>query len=110
MGESSGVDGWRQTGGAVKPDDLDAIRLRDGCWNQSVSLDQSQSTYDRRALLALVDELRAELAALKAAARKVTCAMCGGEGTIPDWAPDNSLLDASCPDCADLRKILEGGR
>ena len=54
---------------------------------------------DRRALLAAYD-------ALAAAARKVCCGRCG---LFPDEQSHDECT-ADCPDCADLRKILEGWR
>jgi hypothetical protein len=76
----------------MKPD-LEAIRARDA---QNLDPDWP-SAVDRRALLAYVG-------ALRAAAGKVTCARCeqiGVDGSL-------RLRGKGCPDCADLRRILEG--
>lgn len=58
----------------------------------------------------LHDEKCAELAALREAAGKVTCWRCDGKGNL--WS--GPLTDATgaavprrCPDCADIRAILE---
>ena len=57
---------------------------------------------DRRALLAYVD-------ALRAAAGKVTCKRCDDSGFEP-WSDFGGAVIEPCPDCADLRKLLEGER
>lgn len=61
--------------------------------------DAMASEEDRRALLAAYD-------ALAAAARKVCCGRCG---LFPDEQSHDECT-ADCPDCADLRKLLEGER
>ena len=56
--------------------------------------------HDRRALLAYVD-------ALIAAARKVTCLRCGGDGFLTDFNRATKLYDDTpCPSCDDLRALL----
>jgi len=83
---------------------LEAIRARDADYNDVFEAQASMSkdiahrlvawpVADRRALLAYVDELRE-------AAGKVTCWRCLGVGVVSDEG-------ASCPDCADLRALLE---
>jgi hypothetical protein len=55
-----------------------------------------KSCHDRRALLAYVD-------ALRAAAGKVACARCDGQGGL--HRIDGEFL-GDCPDCTDLRRLL----
>lgn len=86
---------------------LEAIRARDADYNDVFEAQASMSkdiahrlvawpVADRRALLAHVDELRE-------AAGKVPCATC-------DEISRGYRSERICPDCADLRKILEGER
>jgi hypothetical protein len=88
--------------------DLDAIRARDRDYDDVFEAQANMSkdiahrlaawpVADRRALLAYVD-------ALRAAAGKVTRARCeqiGVDGSL-------RLRGKGRPDCADLRRILEG--
>jgi hypothetical protein len=108
----------------MKDEELEAIRERDASLNnfpnESYLL---PSEKDRRALLRYVDELRggfmfieqaaiirnqrAELAALREAAGKVTCERCNGDCEISETYPlTREVSRVPCPDCADLRKIL----
>ena len=88
--------------------DLEAIRARDaseGHFREGHDVwPVFQSVYDRRTLLAYVDELRA-------AARKVTCMKCAGQGTIfvVDYIDVTGEFRSrkTCPDCADLRGLLQ---
>lgn len=77
--------------------DLAAIRARDAnCYPLPPIVDESylrQAERDRHNLLAYVD-------ALAVAARKVTCGNCAND----HWG----VPRGPCPDCADLRAILEG--
>jgi ribosomal protein S27E len=116
--------------------DLDAIRARDRDYDDVFEAQANMSkdiahrlvawpVADRRALLAYVDALqerlsskqrhaddaeaevwkiRAERDALRAAAGKVECRACYGVGEVYDMAGDR----IACPDCADLRRLLEG--
>ena len=80
----------------MTPSDLAAIRARD-----AKSYDDDNWLHvDRRALLAYVD-------ALRAAAGKVTCRRCLGHGDLlqPDAVPPGWRTDP-CPDCTDLRTLL----
>lgn len=93
--------------------DLDAIRARDRDYDDVFEAQASMSkdiahrlvawpVADRRALLAAYDELRE-------AAKKVTCWRCEGYG---DLAPEDTKGCGRddrdpCPDCADLRRLLE---
>ena len=104
---------------------LAAIRARDADYNDVFEAQASMSkdiahrlvawpVADRRALLAYVDDLHrmrdvfrveydrllAEYDALAVAARKVT----GGNCANDHWG----VPRGPCPDCADLRAILEG--
>lgn len=75
--------------------DLPAIRARDADTRRRLPDNHlSPEELDRRALLEFVGTLAA-------AARKVTCWRCLGVGVVSDEG-------ASCPDCADLRALLEG--
>lgn len=90
----------------MTPAELDAIRARDAKAFIPPENDLLRSPIpfairDRRTLLAYVDELQAELAALRAAAAKVTCGRCDG------LKFNFSTGEEPCPDCADLRKLLE---
>lgn len=60
---------------------------------------------EHRAVLAA----HAELAALKEAVGKVTCYRCAGAGRldIVEGQYEIPIGDEPCPDCADLRAILE---
>ena len=120
----------------IPPDELEAIIARDAFEGEFREGHDTwpvlQSVYDRRTLLRYVDELRAdlaaerlvtkwncemseaccqcqdlrdELAALKEAAGKVTCRMCRNSGIVFDANGSHP-----CPDCADLRRLLEGGK
>jgi hypothetical protein len=87
--------------------DLEAIRARDALDDIHVGLNEipahiMQIEADRHELLAYVD-------ALRAAAGKVTCRRCNGHGDLlqPDAVPPGWRTDL-CPDCADLRRLLEG--
>lgn len=80
-------------------DKLEAIRRRDQSPYMASTTWLSQSEEDRRALLSAYD-------ALAAAARKVCCGRCG---LFPDEQSHDECT-ADCPDCADLRKLLEGER
>jgi excinuclease UvrABC ATPase subunit len=56
----------------------------------------------------VIPNLRAELAALREAAGKVTCGRCGGTGEVREKLLFNGFLRLfPCPDCADVRAILE---
>jgi excinuclease UvrABC ATPase subunit len=55
----------------------------------------------------VIPNLRAELAALREAAGKVTCERCNGDCEISETYPlTREVSRVPCPDCADLRKIL----
>jgi hypothetical protein len=102
----------------MKDEELEAIRERDASLNnfpnESYLL---PSEKDRRALLRYVDELRggfmfieqaaiirnqrAELAALREAAGKVTCRTCDNTGIDQGWLPKQ----VPCGYCAALRKL-----
>ena len=94
---------------------LEAIRARDAAYVVGKrSPGTVQAKIDRRALLAYVDDLHrmrdvfrveydrllAEYDALAVAARKVTCGNCAND----HWG----VPRGPCPDCADLRKLMEG--
>lgn len=87
--------------------DLDAIRARDAAGvYDSVTIHSANAhfriaAFDRRALLAYVD-------ALRAAAGKVTCWRCEGFGELKSPYEEGAGMDDAdpCPDCADLRKLL----
>jgi Zn finger protein HypA/HybF involved in hydrogenase expression len=72
-----------------------------------------RSAYDNLAAqlanrTAEVVAVQAELAALKEAAGKVPCATCGGDYEIVETHPwTREVSRVPCPDCADLRAILE---
>jgi len=76
-----------------------AIRERDAMW----PADDSECPYlpnvinDRRALLKLVDDLRAKLAEVAE-----ECAECGGAGTMEETGASYD----PCPACADIRRLL----
>lgn len=76
--------------------DLEAIRAQDA--EESGTEAQIAVRYDRRALLAYVDELRA-------AAGKVTCRRCdpANPGVLHEFYSGKPY---PCTDCADLRKLL----
>ena len=77
--------------------DLEAIRARDACVR---FMDYATAgDIDRRALLAHVDELRE-------AAGKVTCERCGGSTCAPEHGR-GIPAPGTCPDCDDLRRLLE---
>ena len=82
--------------------DLDAIRARDQSPYMQSTTWLSQSEEDRRALLAYVD-------ALREAAGKVTCHRCGNTGKALQPLPGGkgAWTEATCPDCAALRALLE---
>lgn len=75
--------------------DLKAIRANRGKAYRDVAEELRAGRNDRADLLAYVD-------ALRAAAGKVTCETCRGTGI------ERTLVTA-CPDCTDLRKLLEVG-
>lgn len=117
--------------------DLEAIRTRDAA---AMPFDEEpppephqliQCFRDRRTLLAAYDELlrvnrdcvanfdvlKADYDVLAEAARKVTCARCGGSGEViwPSTARGHGIggqmiTSGACPNCTDLRRILEGER
>ena len=89
---------------------LAAIRARDADYNDVFEAQASMSkdiahrlvawpVADRRALLAHVDELRE-------AAGKVTCERCGGSTCAPEHGR-GIPAPGTCPDCDDLRRLLE---
>ena len=89
---------------------LEAIRARDADYNDVFEAQASMSkdiahrlvawpVADRRALLAHVDELRE-------AAGKVTCERCGGSTCAPEHGR-GIPAPGTCPDCDDLRRLLE---
>lgn len=89
---------------------LAAIRARDADYNDVFEAQASMSkdiahrlvawpVADRRALLAYVDELRE-------AAGKVTCERCGGSTCAPEHGR-GIPAPGTCPDCGDLRRLLE---
>lgn len=102
---------------------LEAIRARDEVVRKfddcMPTEPMSIGDYDRRVLLAYVDELLARhklavdnwtqeaqnVKALTDAARKVTCKRCDDSGKEP-WSDFGGTDAEPCYDCADLRRLL----
>lgn len=53
-----------------------------------------------------IESLRSRLAELLAAAKKVTCERCGGSTCAPEHGR-GIPAPGTCPDCDDLRRLLE---